>query len=150
MRLTGDKDKMIEAVFEQCFTLQLTCFTPEEQAPRGMMESVFRSGQVFVSHHPFGPKSQVSAFAIVDKKHGEPFIWSIAVHPGWRNAGIGSKLLAEIEEYAREQNAAGIGLTVQIDNPAQKLYFDKGYRVQNVLKNYYLTGHGLFMRRKLI
>ena len=143
----SDEHKM--AAFEECFKLQLMCFSPDEQAPRGMMESVFRSGQVFVIQN-LPPEYSVIAFAVVDKKHGEPFVWSIAVRPGLRGCGVGSKLLAEIEEYARNQNAAGIGLTVQVDNPAQKLYFDKGYRVQNVLKNYYLTGNGLFMRRKLI
>lgn len=146
MRLTGDKDKMVETVFEECFTLQKICFMPEEQAPHGMMEFVFRQGTVFINES----SANLNAFAIVDKKHGEPFIWSIAVRPSAQGLGIGTMLLKEIEEYAREQNAPGIGLTVQVDNPAQKLYFDRGYRVTNVLRNYYLTGNGLFMRRKLL
>lgn len=146
MRMISKDSEM----FERCFTLQKICFDAEEQAPHGMMSYVFETGTVFTNPLTIWDSKHIHAFAIVTEKHGEPFVWSIAVHPDFRRLGIAGKMLDEIEEWARTQNAAGIGLTVQIDNPAQKLYFDKGYRVQNVLKNYYLTGHGLFMRRKLL
>jgi ribosomal protein S18 acetylase RimI-like enzyme len=88
----------------------------------------------------------IYAYAIVIEKGGR-FLWSIAVRP--RRQGFGTTLLKEIEAFYRKAGRQGISLTCNTHNPAQKLYFDLGYRVERVLPRYYGEDNGLFMRRIL-
>jgi ribosomal protein S18 acetylase RimI-like enzyme len=92
----------------------------------------------------------VVGYAIVERRLGEPYIWSIAVDEKYRHRGIASAILKELEGYYRSKGFQGIALAVKVDNPAQKLYFDAGYRVIKVLADYYQPeGDGLLMRRVL-
>lgn len=119
-------------------------FRDDELPPRGILTEQFMDGTVFID------SGDVKSYAIVSEKFGERYIWAIATHPDHRGRGLAGELLDEIEAWARENKAPSLTLTTHSDNPAQKLYFDKGYRVTRVLQDYYQTGNGLFMRRKLL
>uniref|UniRef100_A0A7C4H8Z9 Ribosomal-protein-alanine N-acetyltransferase n=1 Tax=Staphylothermus marinus TaxID=2280 RepID=A0A7C4H8Z9_STAMA len=74
--------------------------------------------------------------------HIEDFghIISIAVHPYYRNRGIGSKLLNAIEDKLLSKGVRLISLEVSVsNNTALKLYRKHGYEPVKILKNYY--GH---------
>jgi ribosomal protein S18 acetylase RimI-like enzyme len=90
----------------------------------------------------------IVGFALV-RTSGNPYIWSIAVDKGYQNLGIGGNLLREIVKKYTLQKELAITLHVHEDNSAQCLYFSYGFRVQDVVKDYYAPKNGLLMRRVL-
>ena len=59
-----------------------------------------------------------------------PDIQSLRVHPRFRGAGIGSRLVAACEEYSRQRGHERISLSVALDNfAARRLYERLGYSV---------------------
>jgi ribosomal protein S18 acetylase RimI-like enzyme len=143
MRVTSENEPKF--LLQQCLELNDLCFQPEERAPQGVFTHQFMNGNIFIVERV----GKVVAFAIVSEKYGERYLWAIATDPNFRGRGFAGELLTEIEDWARSEKGRNIALTTHVDNPAQKLYFDKGYRVVKVLSDYYLTGNGLMMRRKL-
>lgn len=66
-------------------------------------------------------------------ERGELYVDGIAVAPESRGRGVGTKLLAEVRQIAREDGFRWVRLDVVDTNPrAQKLYERLGYRVTNV------------------
>lgn len=136
--------------FAEILALSDAAFDGIERPPRSILRAHFYTDDVFVLRHTLtNLAGKIYAFAIVTERNG-PYIWSIAVAPANQKCGQGKKLLEEIETYYRERGRQTIGLTCKVTNPAQKLYFDCGYRVEMVAKKYYgPEGDGLFMRRTL-
>lgn len=92
----------------------------------------------------------LAAFAmVVSEFSGGPYIWSIATKKDLRGRGFATGLLKEIITFYTEKHEELIDLTVSTDNPAQKLYFDHGFRVVRVIPRYYGATSGLRMRRSL-
>ncbi len=59
-----------------------------------------------------------------------PDIQSLRVHPDYRGAGIGSRLVRACEEYSQRKGHERISLSVALDNPrARRLYERLGYAV---------------------
>ena len=91
----------------------------------------------------------VFGFIIGTVKHGIPYIHNIAVLPGFRGKGTGKKLIEKFEGFYHNP-ASHIVFWLQVcnDNPAQKLYFDLGYRVESVDENFYgRDKHALCMHK---
>lgn len=66
-------------------------------------------------------------------EHGELYVDGIAVKPAAQGCGVGSRLLAEVAEIAREDGFAWVRLDVVDTNPrAQQLYRRLGYEVTKV------------------
>lgn len=119
-------------------------FNGDEKPPRSILEYNLLHGTVFVN------APEIDCFALLTEKFGGPYLWAIATDPTARGQGFASELLDEIARHVSEQGEAFIGLATKVDNSAQKLYFDKGYRVTKVLSGFYGPGqHGLFMRKEI-
>jgi ribosomal protein S18 acetylase RimI-like enzyme len=135
-----------DAMFDTILEISDACFTGVQRPPTLTLRWNYDNNIVFVHHHV----NIVVGFAIVQIRNGNFYLWSIGVKPEARGVGIGSKLLREVEECARNEHVDYIELTCKVDNPAQKLYFDKGYRVQRLERKFYgVEGDGLVMRRTL-
>jgi ribosomal-protein-alanine N-acetyltransferase len=82
----------------------------------------------------------IVGFLIGKMKHNTPYVNNVAVDPAYRGKGIAKLLFAKFEELFgmnQKPESTIFWLQVQSDNPAQKLYFDLGYRVGWVDPNYY-------------
>jgi ribosomal-protein-alanine N-acetyltransferase len=118
-------------------------FSGIERPPVETFEAHFLEDEVFVDN-----SLTPGAFAIVTQRGG-PYIWSIAVRPDLRGAGVGKALLTEVTEYYRTvHQAVTISLTCKVDNvAAQVLYLKHGFRPVRVLPRYYAAeGDGVMMR----
>lgn len=144
-------------VFEDIVELHDKAFDEFERAPHGVLRTQYETGEVFVMYgdqNEHGRRTLLG-FLILTQKHGEAYVWSIAVRKESRGQGIGKALLDEAVCEVRQHQlrwSKGIGLTVNVDNVAAiRLYLKEGYRVTKVLGGYYdPAGNGLFMRRKLV
>lgn len=98
-----------------------------------------------------GIEGTIVGFAIVrSDPAGNTYLWSLAVDPAYRGRGVGGNLLREVIKYYTLARATEIALHVKPDNPAQKLYFDYGFRVQSVIRDWYgKEGNALYMWRAL-
>lgn len=134
-----------ESLLREIREIAYECFVGVERGPEAALLYNYRNGELFVERVQGLPMS----FAIVTRDKGQPFIWMIATFGEARRQGFASHLLKEIVAWATEQHADWIELTVKIDNPAQKLYFDHGFRVIKVLPRHYGEENGLRMRRTL-
>ena len=52
---------------------------------------------------------------------------SIALHPGYRDQGVGSKLLKTLLRHAATQGFPALSLSVDVRNPAARLYVRLGF-----------------------
>lgn len=107
-----------------------------------------------VSKYPawiYDDKGKVAAALISEVGRGTPYIWSIATDPAYRGKGLATALINEFEKYYLAQGYERSWLHVRIENPAQKLYFDLGYRIASFEPNLYGPHeHGLTMRKKFV
>jgi ribosomal-protein-alanine N-acetyltransferase len=65
---------------------------------------------------------------------------SLCVDPAYRQQGFGKLLMDEVETFLQKEGVKKVRLEVQVDNPAQVLYFKLGYRVTGIKHRYYSNG----------
>lgn len=76
----------------------------------------------------------------------EAHITTLAVHPAYRNRGIGTLLLESLIALARRRLVGRITLEVRPSNAAAKhLYHKYGFRVRGVRRRYYVNEDALVM-----
>jgi ribosomal-protein-alanine N-acetyltransferase len=127
--------------------LEKVCFSDpwtEESFENGMTNPFFR-GILFED------KGQVCAYACQFVIFEDSEILNIAVAPSHRRQGLGKKLLAEMEEYAKDNGAERMLLEVREGNaPARTLYKAWGFEEFGVRKNYYEDGENAIVMQKQI
>jgi ribosomal protein S18 acetylase RimI-like enzyme len=80
---------------------------------------------------------------------GQPYIFSVVTAASHRGRGLATTLIKEFEKHYQAAGYDRVWLHVKVENPAQKLYFDLGYRVASFEANIYAKGvHGLVMRKR--
>jgi ribosomal-protein-alanine N-acetyltransferase len=76
----------------------------------------------------------------------EAHISTIAVHPDWREKGLGELLLLTAIERAVERGSSVVSLEVRESNQvAQGLYRKYGFRFQGVHRGYYRDGEDAWL-----
>ena len=149
MRLTEKTDEdflTIKAISD-------ASFSGGERPPEAALRYNFDNGEVFVRKfsRPVGSGGgRIVGFAIVTRASGGgAYLWSIATLSTHREVGIAGELIAEIIDHCEDTHEKDITLTVSVDNPAQKLYYDCGFRAVRVTQHFYGETSGLKMRRVL-
>ena len=66
----------------------------------------------------------------------------IAVHPDFRGAGLGRKLIDILKEHALNRGTTKIFLEMRSNNPAEHLYRAMGFEPIGRRKDYYRTENG--------
>lgn len=143
MRIAEDqKEKVLTRLQE----LSDTCFSGVEKPTPLQFHEMVKTSDVFVIQRD----GLILGFALLTYKNDEPYIWSIAVDQKYRNCGLASRMIEEMGSYVRARRETTLTLTVNVNNPAQKVYFDNGFRVTAFSPHYYYSaGDGLLMRRVL-
>ena len=122
--------------------INIDAYEEEMRPPTRTMSSMLWLCETHVAVSCVG--KQVVGFIMVHDSSPK-YVWSIAVDPSYQGFGIGSHLMDTLDKY---KGIEPIELHCATDNPAQKLYFDHGFRVVQVLQDYYPTSAGLLMRRQ--
>jgi GNAT superfamily N-acetyltransferase len=65
-------------------------------------------------------------------------LYDLYVVPSARRRGVASLLLERAKQLARETGAAGLSLETALDNPAQKLYEEHGWKRDELFLHYEL------------
>ena len=65
------------------------------------------------------------------------------VAPDHRGEGIGNKLLAAAQKYCISKGFKGLSLETAVDNPAQKLYEQMGWKKDTAYYHYYWSAPNL-------
>jgi ribosomal-protein-alanine N-acetyltransferase len=95
---------------------------------------------------------QICGFLVSRLVGSEGEILNMAIAPGQRRKGIGSKLLAAVEEEAKAKNAERMYLEVRESNSAAIAFYEKhGFAKSGRRTNYYLnpTENAVVLEKKL-
>jgi ribosomal protein S18 acetylase RimI-like enzyme len=117
----------------------------EKPSPDSFLLESIEQGRAWVAVE----QDAVVGFLIGKLKNNTPYVNNVVVAKAHQRKGIATKLFAKFEEhYGATQKPANkmFWLQVDADNPAQKLYFDLGYRVGWINEHYYgANSHALCM-----
>jgi|ERR1700677_512474 len=130
--------------FERLLEINDACYSGVYRPPRETVNDMILISDVYVARNGL----RIVGFAIV-KNTCLPYIWNIAVDPLFQGNGVGGSLLREIIKRYTIAGDKEIHLDVNSTNPAQKLYFDYGFRVKSVCTKYFDPNDGLHMVRPL-
>jgi ribosomal protein S18 acetylase RimI-like enzyme len=148
MRITGYKHK---EDLERMMEINDSCYAGIYCPPRNIMVDNLLVSDVFVARalEHVNPEIIVGFAIVRDQEHVPAYIWNIAVDPAYQGRGVGGNLLREIIKKYTLAKRMGISLHVNVENPAQKLYYDYGFRVTSYVKDYFKPDDGLYMLRRL-
>ncbi len=143
-------DKALDALLTRCGKTEVSPMTDGDIAEIALIEKecfstpwseeslrseLTNDGAVFLTAKTDG---EVSGYIGMHTVLDECYIANIAVKNKFRRMGIGSLLLKQAENAAREKNCSFISLEVRVSNtPAITLYEKYGYVSQGERKNFY-------------
>jgi len=118
---------------------------PDDICPKHQLRKILASNPAWVI-----VDKRIKAHLISEVSKGTPYIWSVAVDPDYRRRGAATTLLQEFEKHYKQSYESG-WLHCRVENPAQKLYFDQGYRIASFEPNIYgARQHGVTMRKRFV
>jgi ribosomal protein S18 acetylase RimI-like enzyme len=152
--------------FDEILDINNKTFKGVECPPVSTLREMISISDTFIaavnlSDDGYPQPERVAGFAIVqpypvESKDQQAYIWQMATSPDLQCRGIGGNLLREVIGYYTKKKYASIRLHVHYNNPAQKLYFDCGFRVYDIAWGYYrddsgdsVTSRALKMKRSL-
>ena len=110
------------------FSINKICHS-KPQPNLGLLEQIHK-GQIWVAVED----DKVVGFLLSTYKEG-PYVYNVAVLPEFRSKGTATGLFNMCHEFYKGMGF--IYLYVDATNPAQKLYFDLGYRVTSIKEDFY-------------
>lgn len=94
--------------------------------------------------------NQIVGFVLMEITD-EVNISSIVVNKDFRNLGIASNLITNVEKFAKSKNINNISLEVSKNNPRAYLLYEKlGFKTRRIRKNYYNDGADCYEMVKTI
>ena len=116
------------------------CFLADAFSRHQIAYLITRSKGIFLVARHIDEVAGYISF-IISGRHNTGRIYSIAVTPGYRGAGIAGILMDKSIEHAQNSNLRAIFLEVRTDNAAAiQLYKKKGFTIHSVKNNYYNDG----------
>ena len=147
MRITGYRHK---EDFDRLMQINDACYFGEYRPPRKIVSDMISVSDVLIARGSHVDPETLVGFAIMKDAENVPaYLWNIAVDPEYQGRGVGGNILREIIKKYTLSKRMGISLHVNVNNPAQKLYYDYGFRVTSLVKDYFKPDDGLYMLRRL-
>ncbi len=88
----------------------------------------------------------VGYIAVMDVDRETSKVVSLAVKKEFRRMGIGTRLLKSAIERCKERGKKKVMLEVRVSNyPAQRLYKKMGFKIVDVIPNYYHDGEDAYV-----
>lgn len=134
---------LLYEIEKECFDKQ---FRWTERVFKKSLEYARTNGNVWVAYI----SGKLCGFLLAGEENGKAHIETVNIPRIHRRKGIASKLIAACERDMKKRGMKDIRLEVYVENPAQILYFNLGYRVSGFKRNYYrLHHHAVSMTKKL-
>jgi [ribosomal protein S18]-alanine N-acetyltransferase len=133
---------------DQIVHIEGLCFSEETAFPPGMFLHFIRYSVALVA---CDPDARVIGFIMGYTSGTGGAVYTLDVHPSFRRRGIGSKLIAALEEELCLEGARAIRLEAALEKPeTMELYRKAGYRERELIRNYYGRGkHAVRMWKSL-
>ena len=131
--------------FPEILAINNACYKDDECPPEATLRQIISVSDVFQMRDLDGT---LCGFAIAQSWSDSAYLWSLAVDPHYQKCGYGRGLLKFVTETYRGMRYDHIRLHVHENNPAQKLYFDAGFRVYDLAHGYYKNALGVMMKLK--
>lgn len=134
---------------KEVLRLNLRCFKNGENYTKYTFAYLFNEPRS-LSYQVVTAKNEMAAFAFVLlNQDGTAHLTTIGVAPEHRRRGLGSKILAHLDEVLRVKGVSTIVLELRVSNfEARNLYTDSGYSIVNRLAKYYSDGEDCFLMVK--
>lgn len=127
-------DKMRSSDIKSVVWIERASFSTPWSKDDFQASLINRNINYFVLRH----KGKVVAYVVFTIKSSKSHIANFAVHPDYRNKGIGSELLRKTLLYIQSKGIQEVTLEVRVGNiAAQNLYSKFGFKVVGFRKNYY-------------
>lgn len=144
------RDSFEDGELPVLYQIEVECFTKEfrwmETVFKRALTSARKNGFVWVAY--IG--GRVAGYLLAGEEGGKASIETVNIPKVHRRKGIASKLIAVCERKMKERGYKEIKLEVHVENPAQIVYFNLGYRVSGFKRNYYkIKEHAISMSKKL-
>ena len=121
----------------QIVEIEGLCFPEETAFSPGMFAYLIRYSEALVAIDA----GKIAGFIMGYNSGSGGAVYTLDVHPIYRNRGIGSMLLEALEEVLHSKGARTIRLEAALEKPeVVRLYQLAGYKEREIIKNYYGQG----------
>ena len=115
----------VKAIYNECFSLPFTV---------QMLEARLKSAEcVWV----YLINNEIVGYLLLDVERGSYYLSQVATRSSARRMGVATGLIATAAQYLRDRKMTEWWLQTEVNNPAQKLYFDLGFRVSGFQEHGY-------------
>lgn len=128
----GFKPEDIDPLHE----LENRCFTKAFRWRKEDLVEALETHDIWIGVY----EGKIVGCVLVEVEDNIGHIISLNVDPDYRRMGFGKLLMEAAESSLQKEGVKKMRLEVQVDNPAQVLYFKLGYRVNGVHQRYYSNG----------
>ena len=140
--------------FDTLLRINDLCYEGDERPPRETFAQMLEFSEVWIAYsngvYEQADWRPVGFIVVNETANCNLYLWSMAVLSVYRGQGIGGRMLSLV---CTEYKNRSIELHCRVGNPVQKMYFDYGFRVVDIARDYYKIGgrniDGLKMRREV-
>lgn len=125
----------------ECWRLDQRCFSDGEAYDRETIRYLLSHSQS-VCYKVILPTGEMTAFVVgMLEPDGTGHVVALGVGPEYRRQGHGRRLMEAVEQGFVESGVTTSRLEVRTSNdPAQRLYFELGYKIIRRMPHYYTSG----------
>ncbi len=132
------------------YSIECECFTKEfrwaESLFKRELSAALSKNNVWVIE----VDGIIAGFLLAGDDHGRGHIETVNIRKAYRRQGLACRLISAAEREFKKRGYSEMKLEVHVDNPAQILYFNLGYRATQIRRHYYrLNSHAIRMSKKL-
>jgi ribosomal protein S18 acetylase RimI-like enzyme len=137
-------DRFNEEDIQEVFRITDECYPGDGYSQSDLRKILMQYPAWFID------EGGVKANLISEISKGQPYVWSVCTTASHRGRGCAATLLKAFEKHYADAGYHKFWLQVRTENPAQKLYFDMGYRVASFSPSLYgALQHGMTMRKSI-